>query len=127
MLPPVGIPARVDASGVEQVADQAVHVVGLRVDDPEELAHLGRVQDPRGAQHGRRRPLDRGERRAQLVAHHPQEIGPQPLQLLERCQILHGYTPDLVLSKTTLQATPMRHRGGLGRDQPKYPLAESAR
>ena len=65
-------------------------MVGLRVDDPEELPHLGGVQDPRGAQHGGRRALDGGERRAQLVAHHAEELGPQPLQLLERRQVLQG-------------------------------------
>ena len=32
--------ARLDATGVEQVADQPLHVIGLPVDDPEELQHL---------------------------------------------------------------------------------------
>ena len=31
-----------------------------------------------------------GQRGAQLVAHHAQELGPQALQLLERLQVLHG-------------------------------------
>ena len=38
--------ARVDAPRVEEVADEAVHVIGLRVDDAEELPHLGRVENP---------------------------------------------------------------------------------
>ena len=42
--------AGVDAPGVEQVADQAVHAVGLLVDDAEELRHLGRADEARGAQ-----------------------------------------------------------------------------
>ena len=38
---------------------------------------------------------------------------PGPLRVPDLQGYLHslGYTPDLVLSKTTLQATPMRHRG----------------
>ena len=82
--------AGVEASRIQQVADQVVHLIGLCVDDPEELPHLRPVQGPRAAQHGRRRTLDGGERRAQLVAHHAQEVGPQPLQLLERRQVLQG-------------------------------------
>ena len=35
--------ARRDAPVVEQVADQAAHLVGLLVDDPKELQHLGRL------------------------------------------------------------------------------------
>ena len=35
-----------------QVADEAVHVVGLVVNDAEQLEHLGRVQNPRGVEHG---------------------------------------------------------------------------
>ena len=62
--------ARVDAPDIQQVADQAAHVVGLLVDDAEELAHLGRVELRSGVQRGGGRTLDRGQRRAQLVAHH---------------------------------------------------------
>ena len=54
-------------------------VIGLGVDDPEELPDLGGLQDPRGAQHGGRRALDRGERRAQLATHHLQESRPAPV------------------------------------------------
>ena len=42
--------AGVDAPGVEQVADQAVHAVGLLVDDAEELRHLGWADEARGAE-----------------------------------------------------------------------------
>ena len=82
--------AGLDAPRIQQVADQAAHVIGLLVDDPEELEHLGRVQGGRGAQHGGGRALDGGQRGPQLVAHHAQELGPQPLQLLQRRQVLHG-------------------------------------
>ena len=75
---------------VEQVVDQAVHVVGLFVDDPEELEHLGRLRGPRCVQHGGRRTLDRDQRRPQFVAHDAQELGPLPLQLLQGCQVLQG-------------------------------------
>ena len=81
--------ARLDAPGVEQVRDQAAHVVGLAVDDAQELKHLGRGRGGRGAEHGRRRALDRGQRRAELVAHHLEELRPLPLELLERRQVLH--------------------------------------
>ena len=37
---------RVDAPDIEQVADQPAHVIGLLVDDAEELAHLGRGRAP---------------------------------------------------------------------------------
>ncbi len=75
--------ARVDASRIEQVADEAAHVVGLVGDDPEELAHLRRVQVRRGLQQRGGRTLDGGQRRAQLVADHTEEVGPQPLELLD--------------------------------------------
>ena len=52
--------AGVDAPGVEQVADQAVHAVGLLVDDAEELRHLGRADEARGAERRGGRALDRG-------------------------------------------------------------------
>ena len=35
-------------------------------------------------------PLDGGQRGPQLVAHHGQELGPRPLQLLQRRQVLQG-------------------------------------
>ena len=83
--------ARVEAPGVEQVADEAAHVVGLLVDDAQERAKLGRVHRLRGVEHGGDRALDGGERGAQLVAHQAQELGAQPLDLVERGQVLHGH------------------------------------
>ena len=50
--------AGVDAPGIQQVADQAAHVVGLVVDDAEELPHLGGVQIRRGVQDGGGGTLD---------------------------------------------------------------------
>ena len=71
---------RLDAGHVEEVADQVAHALRLVADDPEELGHLGGVQLRRSLQQGVDRPLDGGQRRPQLVAHHAQELGPQPLQ-----------------------------------------------
>ena len=82
--------ARLDVPRIQQVADQAAHLIGLLGDDPEKLEHLGRARRRRAAQHGRGRALDRGQRAPQLVAHQAKELGPQPLQLLQRRQILHG-------------------------------------
>ena len=82
--------ARLDAPGIEQRADEAAHVPGLLVDDAVELAHLGGVELRRVLQQRGDRALDGGERSAQLVAHHAEELGAQPLQLLERREILHG-------------------------------------
>ena len=76
----------VDAPGVEQVADEAAHVGGLLGDDAEELAHLGRIELGRLLEQRVRRALDGDQRGAQLVAHQPQELGPQPLGLVERRQ-----------------------------------------
>ncbi len=82
--------ADLDAARIEEVADEAPHPVGLLVDDPEELVQLGRVERRRGGQHRGRRALDGGERRAQLVAHHAQELRAQAVQLLQRSKVLHG-------------------------------------
>ena len=82
--------ARLDAPRVQEVRDQAAHVVGLPVDDAEELEQLGLGRDRHGAEHGRRRALDRGQGGAELVAHHPEELRPLPLQRLERRQVLQG-------------------------------------
>ena len=51
-----GIPegARVDAPDIQQVADQDAHVVGLLVDDVEDLHDFGRTEIRRCAQRGRR-------------------------------------------------------------------------
>ena len=64
--------ARLDAPGIEQIADQAAHVVGLLDDEAVELAHLGRVERRRLLHQRHRRALDGGERLAQLVAHQAQ-------------------------------------------------------
>ena len=83
--------ARVDAPGIEQVADEAAHVGGLLGDDAEELARLGRVELGRLLQPRVGRALDGEQRGAQLVAHQAQERGPHPLDLVERRQVLHGH------------------------------------
>ena len=80
-----------DASGIEQVSDQAVHVVGLLFDDAEELAHLGRVDGRRVAEHGGGEALYGAQRHPQLVAHHLQELRPAPLQLVQRPQVPHRH------------------------------------
>ena len=83
--------ARLDAPRVQEVRDEAAHVVGLPVDDAEELEHLGLGRDRHGAEHGRRRALDRGQGGAELVAYHPEELRPLPLECLERRQVLQGH------------------------------------
>ena len=82
--------AGLEAAHVEQVADQTPHVVRLILDDPEELQHLRPVELLGRAQHRGRRALDRGQGGAELVAHHAQELGPQPLELVEVREVLHG-------------------------------------
>ena len=82
--------AGLDAPGVHQVADQAGHVIGLLVDDAEELPDLGRIEGPGGAQHRGGRALDGGQGGAQLMADQAQELGPHALQFLQRGQVLHG-------------------------------------
>ena len=80
--------ARLDARHVEQVADQVAHVVGLLADDAEELEHLGGVQLGRRLRQRGGGALDGGKRGPELVAHHAQELGPQPLHLLQRRHVL---------------------------------------
>ena len=82
--------AGLDAARVEQVGDEAAHVVGLLVDDVRELLHLDRVEAGGGAQQGGGRALDGGQRGPQLVAHEAQELGPLALEVLERREVLHG-------------------------------------
>ncbi len=82
-------PARLDLRRVQQVGDQVAHVVGLLVDDPEELKRLGGPERGRRPQHRGGRALDRAQRALELVAHHGQELGPEHLELLERRQVLH--------------------------------------
>ena len=83
--------AGVDAPRIEKVADEAAHVIGLLDDDAGELAHLGRVERRRFLQQRNRRALDGGERLAQLVAYHAEELRPHPFDLVERRQVLHGH------------------------------------
>ena len=87
-----------DTPGIQQVRDEAPHVVGLGVDDAVERAHLRRGQVFGGAEQGGGRPLDGHERLPQLVAHQLQELRPQPLQLLERRQVLQGHHHRLDLA-----------------------------
>ena len=82
--------ARLDTARIEQRADETAHVPGLFVDDAVELVHLRRVQFAGLFQQRGGRALDGGERSAQLVAHHAEELRAQPLQLLERREILQG-------------------------------------
>ena len=96
-----------DAGHVEKVADHLAHGVGLIDDDPAELAHLLRIQVGGGLQQRRARAPDGGQGPAQLVAHHTQELRPEPLQILQRRQVLQGHDEglDLVL--------PGADRGGI--------------
>ena len=64
---------RVDVSGIEEVAEQAAHVVALLVDDAEDRGELPAVHVGQGVQRRRGRALDGRQRHAQLVAHHAQE------------------------------------------------------
>ena len=89
---------RLDARHVEQVADKVAHVVGLLADDAEELEHLGGVQVGRRLRQRGGGAFDGGQRRPQLVAHHAQELGTQPLQLLHRRHVLHGHDHRLDLA-----------------------------
>ena len=82
--------AGLHAPRVQQIADQVAHVIGLLINDAEELHHLGRVDWLVGAQHRGRRTLDRGQRRAQLMAHHAKELGPHSVQFPKPLKILHG-------------------------------------
>ena len=79
-----------DASDVEQIADESAHLVGLLVDDAEELAQLRPVEFARGGQHGGGGALDRSERGAQFVAYRAQELGALSFELVERLEVLHG-------------------------------------
>ena len=83
--------ARLDAPLVQQVGDQAAHLIGLLVDDPEELVHFGGVELRGRSEQGGGRADDGHQRRPQLMAHHGQELGPQPLQLLQRREVLQGH------------------------------------
>ena len=79
---------RLDAACVQQVADQALHVIGLLFDDTEKLRHLGRVR--RGFLDGGGQALDGAQRHAQFVTHQAEKLGSRPLQLLQRGHVLQG-------------------------------------
>ena len=113
--------AGVDAPGVEQVADQAVHAVGLLVDDAEELRHLGRADEARGAQRRGGRALDRGQRRAQLVAHHAQELRPHALDFLQRRQVLQGHHHR---GERVVRAVRVADRGGVDERRDTAPVRD---
>ena len=88
--------------------DQAVHAVGLLVNDAEELRHLGRA-------------LDRGQRRAQLVAHHAQELGPHALDFLQRRQVLQG---DHDRGERVVRAVRVADRGGVDERRDAAPVRD---
>ena len=64
--------------------------VRLLGNDAEKFAHLGRVEPALCLHQRDRRTLDRRERRAQFVAHQPQELRAHPLDFVEWREILHG-------------------------------------
>ena len=108
-----------DAPCIQQIADQIAHVIGLLVNDAEELDHLRRVEVLGGAQHRGRRALDRGQWSAQLMAHHPKKLRSHSLDLPKRLKILHcdDHRHDLVLFATNRRgvdqhshASAIRHR-----------------
>ena len=74
-----------------KVADEAAHVVCLLVDDAGELAQLRWLEVGAFVEQCGGGTLDGGERRAQLVADEPQELGAHALDLVERGEILQGY------------------------------------
>ena len=111
--------ARLDAAGVEQVTDEAAHVIGLLGDEAVELARLGRVERRRLLQQRRRRALDGGERPAELMAHQGQELGPQPLDLVERGEVLNGH------HHRTNGAPVGRDRGGVDERPDAAPVRHS--
>ena len=65
-------------------------MVSLVSDDADELANHGRVEvGPCVHDHGGG-ALDGGQGSPQLMAHHSQELGPQPFQFLHVGHVLHG-------------------------------------
>ena len=81
--------AGLDAALVQQVRDEAPHVIGLSIDDPEELEHFGGIRGRSGAEHGGGGALDGDQGSPQFVAHQAQELGPLPLGLLQGREVLH--------------------------------------
>ena len=83
--------ARLDVGHIQQLTDQIAHVVGLGLDDAGELDRLGRVEGIHGFPQGGCRALDGRQGRPQLVAHHAQELSPQPGQVFQRRHVLDGH------------------------------------
>ena len=92
--------ACLDAGDVQQVGDQLFHVVGLVVDDPDELARHRRVEVGRRVHDRGGGAFDGGQGRQQLVADRGQEVGPQPFLFLDVGHVLEG--DDQRLDCTTL-------------------------
>ena len=103
--------SRLDAGRVQQVADQVMHVVNLLVYDPVELDHHCRVQVRRAIEQGAGGTLDGGQRCAQLVADHAQELGPQPFQVLQGCHVLQGDDEGLDLAILRADGRCIEQRG----------------
>ena len=111
--------AGVDASGVQQIADEPLHAVDLLVDDPEELPCFRRFEARIRPERRRRGTLDGDERGAKLVAHHLEELRALALELFERGEILHGddhgddravLGADRGRVEEGRDASPVRHR-----------------
>ena len=82
--------AAIDPRHIQQIADHRAHVVGLVDDDPQELIFLARIEIAVGVEDGAGRAADGAQRGAQLVTDHAQELGPRPLHLFDRRQVLDG-------------------------------------
>ena len=81
---------RLDTRQIQEIVDQVAHLVGLFLDDAEELTSLCGIQRRRGASRRSSRALNRSQRSPQFVAHHSEELGAQPLEFLQRRYVLHG-------------------------------------
>ena len=89
--------------------------------DAEELRHLGRGDEARGAERRGGRALDRGQWRAQLVAHHAQELGPHALDLPQRRQVLQG---DHHRGERVVRAVRVVDRGGVDERRDAAPVRD---
>ena len=84
-------------------------------------ATLGRADEARGAERRGGRALDRGQRRAQLVAHHAQELGPHALDFLQRRQVLQG---DHHRGERVVRAVRVADRGGVNERRDAAPVRD---
>ena len=73
--------AGADAAQLEDVGDQPFEALGLVVDGVEQLGAVGGVEVEVGRAQGRRRRLDRRQRRAEVVGDRRQEAGAGPPDL----------------------------------------------